>query len=61
MLSYANALPMIGKYTRDKDNLLFYVGFLAATGTVRGDVVEVRYVLRMQQADFEDAVYSRSQ
>jgi hypothetical protein len=31
-----------------------------ATGTLNGDVLEIRYIEQMQHSDFENAVYRRS-
>ncbi len=52
----------LGTYRQDSDTILFRFGEQStATGTLKGDLLEVRYSDMMQQADFENAVYRRSQ
>jgi hypothetical protein len=61
-LSYSGGRPYIGKYSRDNEHFVFDFGSgEGAKGTARGDLLEVRYDVRMQMSDFEDAVYKRSQ
>jgi hypothetical protein len=53
-----------GSYRQDNGVLTFrFSGDTRweATGTMHGDSLEVRYNLEMGLADFEDAVYARSQ
>jgi hypothetical protein len=50
--------PLHGSYQQTDEHLVFSFG---ATGLLRGDVLEVRYGDRLQQADFEDAAYRRVQ
>ena len=54
----------LGTYRQDDATITFRFdggdqGF--ATGTLKGDLLEVRYSERMQHSDFENAVYRRSQ
>jgi hypothetical protein len=55
----------VGVHAREGDRISFrfvpggHDG--TATGTLKGDSLEIRYSEIMQHADFEDAVYSRSQ
>ena len=62
VLAYDEGFQYVGQYRREPERLLFaFPDSGSATGTVRGDLLEVRYDLRMQMSDFEDAVYKRSQ
>ena len=52
----------LGTYRQDYDTIGFWFGGqFGATGTLKGDLLEVRYSEMMHHADFEDAVYRRSQ
>ncbi len=52
----------LGTYQQDHDTIGFRFGSQDhATGTLKGDLLEVRYSDMMQQSDFENAVYRRSQ
>ena len=60
--SYDEGIPYVGQYRRETERLLFvFHDSGSATGTVRGDLLEVRYDGRMEHSDFENAVYKRSQ
>ena len=62
VLAYDDGFQYVGQYRRETERLLFvFHDSGSATGTVREDLLEVRYDDRMQQSDFEDAVYKRSQ
>jgi hypothetical protein len=52
----------LGTYRQDYDTIGFrFGGQSTATGTLKGDLLEVRYSEMMQHSDFENAVYRRSQ
>jgi hypothetical protein len=52
----------LGTYRQDYDTILFmFGGASTATGTLNGDLLEVRYSDTMVHSDFENAVYRRSQ
>ena len=52
----------LGTYQQDYDTIGFrFGGQSTATGTLKGDLLEVRYSEMMLHADFENAVYRRSQ
>ena len=52
-----------GRYERDADGITFYFSQRGTTadaiGTVKANLLEVRYSNIMQQSDFENAVYKR--
>jgi hypothetical protein len=50
----------LGTFQQDDDTITFRFGDQVATGTVKGDLLEVRYSEIMQHSDFENAVYRRS-
>lgn len=53
----------LGTYRQDDDTISFRFSpgdLVNATGTLKGDLLEVRYSEMMQQSDFENAVYRRS-
>jgi hypothetical protein len=54
-----------GTYAREGDRISFRFVSVSqdagATGTLRGDLLEVRYTINMHMSDFEDAVYRRAQ
>jgi hypothetical protein len=58
-----DAFPHVyrGTYRQDNGIINFHFAGEIAAGTLAGDLLEVRYSERMQHADFEDAVYRRSQ
>ena len=61
VLSYGDGPPMVGTYKRENEHLLFdFDGLRTATGTLRGELLEVRYGELMQHSDFEDGMYKRS-
>ena len=51
----------LGTYQQDDDTITFRFGDQFATGTLKGDLLEVRYSDILQHSDFENAVYRRSQ
>ena len=52
----------LGTYRQDNATITFlFDGQGIATGTLRGDLLEVRYSEMMLHSDFENAVYRRSQ
>jgi hypothetical protein len=52
---------LVGAYLLDNGQISFrFSGGGDASGTLSGDVLEVRYSERMQHSDFENAVYKRS-
>jgi hypothetical protein len=53
----------LGTYRQDDDTISFRFSpgdLVNATGSLKGDLLEVRYSEMMQQSDFENAVYRRS-
>ena len=64
--AFSNTAVYLGTYRQDNGTITFRfdgqwsLGGLA-TGTLKGDLLEVRYSLGMQLSDFEDALYRRSQ
>ena len=51
----------LGTYQQDYDTIGFrFGGQDNATGTLKEDLLEVRYSDMMQQSDFENAVHRRS-
>ena len=53
----------LGTYRQDYDTILFMFGGGGqgiATGTLKGELLEVRYSDIMVQSDFENAIYRRS-
>ena len=53
----------LGTYQQNHDTISFWFGGnpgSIATGTLKGDLLEVRYSDMMQHSDFENAVYRRS-
>jgi hypothetical protein len=57
------AIPYVysGTYFQDGETITFRFGGDVATGTLKGDLLEVRYSEMMQHSDFENAVYRRTQ
>jgi hypothetical protein len=56
--------PLLGVYRQDNGGISFDFGAnnsSDASGTLIGDLLEIRYSERMQHSDFENAVYRRSQ
>ena len=52
---------MAGSYLLQDGRISFAFSSGAdASGTLNGEVLEIRYSDRMQQIDFEDAVYKRA-
>lgn len=57
----------LGTFRQDNDTIAFRfhppsaVDHVDATGTLKGDLMEVRYSEIMQHSDFENAVYRRLQ
>lgn len=52
----------VGTYRLENGRISFFFdGFDGATGTLNGDLLEIRYGDRMEHSDFESAVYRRSQ
>jgi hypothetical protein len=52
----------MGTYRQDGTTITFrFDDFGIATGTLNGDLLEVRYSEIMQHSDFENAVYRRSE
>jgi len=57
----------LGTYRQDDATITFWFGGSStgddgdATGTLKGDLLEVRYSEMMQHSDFENAVYRRSE
>ena len=52
----------VGLYQPENDTINFrFTNQDIATGTLKGDLLEVRYSAMMQQSDFEDAVYRRTE
>jgi hypothetical protein len=52
----------LGRYRQDNATITFlFDGAGIATGTLKGDLLEVRYSDIMEHSDFENAVYRRSQ
>ena len=52
---------LVGTYWLESGRITFFFeGFDGATGTLNGDLLEVRYGDRMEHSDFESAVYRRS-
>lgn len=63
-LQYPFIAPYTGVYREENGRIAFEFspgGQENAVGSLDGDLLEVRYSERMQHADFEDAVYKRSQ
>jgi len=59
--SLPNLSTMPGKYSAENGRLAFlFKESGAAEGTLRGDALEIRWEMRMQMADYEDAVYQRT-
>ena len=53
---------LTGAYERENDRISFrFAAGGDAKGTLKSDVLEVRYSERMQHSDFENAAYKRSQ
>lgn len=51
----------LGSYRQDYDTILFmFGGASTATGTLKEDLLEVRYSDIMVHSDFENAIYRRS-
>jgi hypothetical protein len=61
----AQAVPYLGAYRQENGGISFDFsptdGSQDASGALNGDLLEVRYSLRMEHSDFENAVYRRSQ
>ncbi len=55
------SVSYVGSYTRENEHLLLWFGSKGAVATLVGDLFEVRYDDLLQQSDFENAVYKRSQ
>jgi hypothetical protein len=57
------AHPYRGRYERSEEKIAFYFSERShlpdAIGTLKGDVLEVRYSEPMQHSDFENAAYQR--
>jgi hypothetical protein len=52
----------VGRYQQNNATITFqFDGSSTAVGTLKGDLLEIRYDLLMQHSDFENAVYRRSQ
>ena len=62
-LLYPNVAPYRGGYEREGERIILYFDERDHTpdaiGTLNGDLLEVRYSDRMEQSDFENAVYQR--
>ena len=53
---------LVGAYRVEDGRIIFTItGGEDAIGTLKGDVLEVRYSERMQHSDYENAAYKRSQ
>jgi hypothetical protein len=62
VFSYDNlSVSYVGSYTRENEHLSLGFGSKGAVATLVGDLLEVRYDDLLQQSDFENAVYKRSQ
>jgi hypothetical protein len=61
-LQYPTGAELVGTYRLESGRITFAFGgsFDGATGKINGDLLEVRYGDRMEQSDFESAVYRRS-
>ena len=57
----AFAQVYLGTYQQENDTITFQFSGQIATGTLKGDLLEVRYSDILQHSDFENAVYRRSQ
>ena len=57
VFSYPEGLgrPYVGSYTREDEHLFLGFGSRGATGSLLGDLLEVRYDEFMHHSDFEDA------
>ena len=61
---YTTTTPSLGVYQQENGRLSFDFGPNGrsdASGDLKGDLLEVRYTRQMEEADFENAVYRRSQ
>jgi hypothetical protein len=59
---HAFGYAYLGTYQQGDATITFRFGSASsATGTLKGDLMEIRYNAMMQQADFDNAVYRRSQ
>jgi hypothetical protein len=60
LLQYLSG-ELSGAYHQEDGQISFrFAAGGEATGTLRGDVLEVRYSDRMQHSDYDNAVYRRS-